>query len=162
MGAILKILYTCVSGCFSLLTELLLVLPGALATNMVQLIPGIQFSLCSNQDSSNMKIATLSFIQSFLTSHHPAVFHPHAAPLGLAILSAVNDSYNINTEELAVLKLLVKVLRPVYGLPTTFDLTPCIEKFYQCCFVRRKVRLIRTLLLSIILVITRPKTLTRR
>ena len=32
-------------GCFSLLTELILVLPGSLATHMDQIIPGIQFCL---------------------------------------------------------------------------------------------------------------------
>ena len=32
-------------GCFALLTELIIVLPGALATHMDQIIPGIQFSL---------------------------------------------------------------------------------------------------------------------
>jgi len=60
-------------GCFSLLTELILVLSGTLATYMVQLIPGIQFSL-----GSNMNIDTLSFIQCQLTGHHPTVFHPQA------------------------------------------------------------------------------------
>ena len=46
------------------MTELILVLPGALVTHMVQLIPDIQFS---NQNKSNMKIDTLSFIQYLLT-----------------------------------------------------------------------------------------------
>ena len=32
-------------GCFALLTELILVLPGALAPHLDQIIPGIQFSL---------------------------------------------------------------------------------------------------------------------
>lgn len=32
-------------GCFALLTELILVLPGALATHMEHIIGGIQFSL---------------------------------------------------------------------------------------------------------------------
>ena len=32
-------------GCFSLLTELIQVLPGALATHMDLIVPGIQFSL---------------------------------------------------------------------------------------------------------------------
>ena len=50
-------------GCFSLLTELILVLPGALASHMNLLVPGVQFSLASSQSNSNMKIDTLSFVQ---------------------------------------------------------------------------------------------------
>ena len=38
-------------GCFALLTELIIVLPGALATHMDQIIPGIQFSLGELQQS---------------------------------------------------------------------------------------------------------------
>ena len=95
--------------CFSLLTELILVLPGALASHMLQLIPGIQFSLGSNQNNSNMKIDTLSFIQCLLTGHHPTVFNPHAATLVPAIISAVSDSYKISSDTLVVLQLLVKV-----------------------------------------------------
>ena len=50
-------------GCFALLTELILVLPGALAAHMNLLVPGVQFSLASSQSNSNMKIDTLSFVQ---------------------------------------------------------------------------------------------------
>ena len=50
-------------GCFALLTELILVLPGALASHMNLLVPGVQFSLASSQSNSNMKIDTLSFVQ---------------------------------------------------------------------------------------------------
>jgi cullin-associated NEDD8-dissociated protein 1 len=88
-----------------------LVLPGALATHMVQLIPGIQFSLVSIQKNSNMKIDPLSFIQCLLTGHHPTVVHPHAATLVPAIISPVSDSfYKISSEALVGLQLLVKVL----------------------------------------------------
>ena len=91
-----------------------MVLPGALATHMVQLIPGIQFSLCSNQNHSNR------------------------VP---AIISVVSDSfYKISSETLVVLQRLVKVLRPLDSSPTTFDFTLYTNKIYQCCFVRLKVR----------------------
>ena len=91
------------TGCFSLF----LVLPGALATHMVQLIPGIQFTLGSNQKNSNMKIDPLSFIQ-YLHRVPPPV-----TGLVPAIISPVSDSfYKISSEALVVLQLLVKVLRP--------------------------------------------------
>ena len=122
-------------GCFALLTELILVLPGALASHMNLLVPGVQFSLASSQSNSNMKIDTLSFvqvscmmcsikrviligslpniIQALLTGHHPTVFHPHAAVLVPAVIAAVSDTfYKISSEALVVLQLLVKVLLP--------------------------------------------------
>ena len=109
-------------GCFSLLTELIHVLPGALATHMDLIVPGIQFSLGNNQSNSNMKIDTLSFIQCLLTGHHPTVFHPHAQVLVPAIITAVSDTfYKISSEALVVLQLLVKVLRPLNSSPTTFE-----------------------------------------
>ena len=80
-------------GCFSLLMELILVLHGALANHMVQLIPGIQFRLGSNQNNSNMKIDTFSFIQCLLAGHHHTVFHTQVATLVPAIISSVSDSF---------------------------------------------------------------------
>ena len=120
-------------GCFALLTELILVLPGALASHMNLLVPGVQFSLASSQSNSNMKIDTLSFVQvhylvcvkilsvilresflgifqALLSGHHPTVFHPHAAVLVPAVIAAVSDTfYKISSEALVVLQLLVKV-----------------------------------------------------
>jgi len=128
-------------GCFNLLTELIMVLPGALASHMNQLVPGIQFSLGSNQSNSNMKIDTLSFVQALLSGHHPTVFHPHAAILVPAIIAAVADSfYKISSEALMVLQLLVKVLRPLHSSPTTFDFTLYTSNIYHCCFVRLKAQ----------------------
>ena len=127
-------------GCFSLLTELIHVLPGALATHMDLIVPGIQFSLGNNQSNSNMKIDTLSFIQCLLTGHHPTVFHPHAHVLVPAIITAVSDTfYKFSSEALVVLQLLVKVLRPLDSSPTTFDFNLYTNNIYQCCFVRLKV-----------------------
>jgi len=128
-------------GCFALLSELILVLPGALATHMEIIIGGIQFSLGNNLNNSNMKIDTLSFIQSLLTGHHPTVFHPHAPILVPAIINAVSDSfYKISSEALVVLQLLVKVLRPLDSSPTTFDFTLYTNNIYQCCFQRLKAQ----------------------
>ncbi len=57
-------------GCFSLLTQLTVVLPGALTLHLSALVPGIQFSLGDSRasSSSNMKIDTLTFIQHLLVS----------------------------------------------------------------------------------------------
>merc|ERR1719397_1364893 len=128
-------------GCFALLTELILVLPGALASHMNLLVPGVQFSLASSQSNSNMKIDTLSFVQALLSGHHPTVFHPHAAVLVPAVIAAVSDTfYKISSEALVVLQLLVKVLRPLDSSPTKFDFTLYTAKIYSCCFVRLKAQ----------------------
>jgi len=128
-------------GCLALLTELITVLPGALAVHISALIPGLQFSLGDKQSSSNMKIDTLSFIQCLLTSHHPTVFHPHADTLVPAVIAAVADTfYKISSEALVVLQQLVKVLRPLDTSPTTFDFTPFTHNIYECCYIRLKAQ----------------------
>lgn len=68
-------------GCFSLLTELVLVLPGALDQHLTSLMPGIQYSLGDKNSSSNMKIDTLSFLNTLLSNHSHLVFHPHIKAL---------------------------------------------------------------------------------
>jgi len=127
-------------GCFLILTELIGVLPGALAEHIPALIPGIQFSLGDKQSSSNMKIDTLSFVQHLLQNQGqmPSVFHPHAPVLVPAIIAAVSDPfYKISSEALLVLESLVKVLRPLQ-ISSNFDFRPYTQNVYQCCFVRLK------------------------
>lgn len=68
-------------GCLALLTELLLLLPGALADYLPALLPGLHFSLSDRASSSNMKIDTLAFLGCLLTHHSPQVFHPHVDTL---------------------------------------------------------------------------------
>merc|ERR1712226_329075 len=127
-------------GCFHILTELIIVLPGALADHIPALIPGIQFSLGDKQSSSNMKIDTLSFIQHLLNNQGqlPSVFHPHAPVLVPAIISAVSDPfYKISSEALLVLESLVKVLRPldISDVPQS-SYKQYVDPIYECCFVR--------------------------
>merc|ERR1719232_1408303 len=127
-------------GCFMILTELIGVLPGALAEHIPALIPGIQFSLGDKQSSSNMKIDTLSFVQHLLQNQGqlPSVFHPHAPVLVPAIISAVSyPFYKISSEALLVLESLVKILRP-FNNDSKFDFKPFTSNVYQCCFVRLK------------------------
>ena len=70
-------------GCFSLLSELVHVLPGVLEPYIDQLVPGIRYCLTDVKysSSSNMKIDTLSFVRLLLTTHRAQVFHPaHGSP----------------------------------------------------------------------------------
>ncbi|XP_040569539.1 cullin-associated NEDD8-dissociated protein 1 [Lepeophtheirus salmonis] len=125
-------------GCFNLLTELILVLPGALTPHIPALIPGIQFSLGDKQSSSNMKIDTVAFIQHLLTHHPPIVFHSHVAVLVPAIIASVSDPfYKISSEALLVLESLVKVIRPLKE-ESNFDFKCYTSPIYHCCFVKLK------------------------
>ena len=64
-------------SCFSLLTELTLVLSGCLSDYITSIIPGINYSLTDKNSSSTMKIDTLAFLNTVIANHEPTVFHPH-------------------------------------------------------------------------------------
>ena len=64
-------------GCFSLLTQLVNVLPGALQNHLTQIIPGVSYSLNDKNSTSNMKIDTLNFLNHLLLTHDEHLFHPY-------------------------------------------------------------------------------------
>ncbi|XP_076241307.1 cullin-associated and neddylation-dissociated 1 isoform X1 [Calliopsis andreniformis] len=122
--------------CFSLLKELVLVLPGALSNHIPALIPGIQYSLGDKNSSSNMKIDTLAFVHTLLITHQPEVFHAHMAVLAPPIIAAVGDPfYKITAEALLVLQQLVQVIRP-HDKPCYFDFTSLSGDIYRCTLMR--------------------------
>ncbi|XP_012146870.1 cullin-associated and neddylation-dissociated 1 isoform X2 [Megachile rotundata] len=122
--------------CFSLLKELVLVLPGALSNHIPALIPGIQYSLGDKNSSSNMKIDTLAFVHTLLITHQPDAFHAHMAVLAPPIISAVGDPfYKITAEALLVLQQLVQVIRP-HEKPCYFDFTSLSGEIYRCTLMR--------------------------
>lgn len=125
-------------GCFSLLSELVLVQPGALAEHIAILVPGIQYSLGEKNTSSNMKIDTLSFLNTLLIHHNPEVFHPHIKILVPPIVNAVGDPfYKITSEALLVTQQLAKVLRP-FNSQAKFDYKPYVRDIYSCTIKRLK------------------------
>ncbi|XP_064597809.1 cullin-associated NEDD8-dissociated protein 1-like [Liolophura sinensis] len=125
-------------GCFSLLTEMVLVLPGALTDHIPALVPGIQYSLGDKNSSSNMKIDTLSFLNCIFIHHSPTVFHPHIRVLVPPIVHAVEDPfYKITSEALLVTQQLVKVIRPIDG-SASFDFEPYVKNLYTACLSRLK------------------------
>lgn len=126
--------------CFSLLKELVQVLPGALTDHIEIIIPGITYSLGEKNSSSNMKIDTLSFVHCLISSHAPEVFHPHMHLIMPPIIAAVGDSfYKITAEALLVLQELVKVIRPLDST-SQFDFTVYTENIYVCTLVRLKAQ----------------------
>ncbi|XP_012944580.1 cullin-associated NEDD8-dissociated protein 1 [Aplysia californica] len=125
-------------GCFSLLTELVLVLPGALDQHLSSLMPGIQYSLGDKNSSSNMKIDTLSFLSTLLAHHSSAVFHPHIKVLVPPVVNAVSDPfYKITSEALLVTQQLVRVIRPLDS-QSSFDYKPYVKSLYACTVKRLK------------------------
>lgn len=125
-------------GCFSLLTELVLVLPGALTDHLQALVPGIQYSLGDKNTSSNMKIDTLSFLNCILSHHNPVVFHAHIKVLAPPVVHSVADPfYKITSEALLVTQQLVKVIRPL-EVPVKFDYKPYVKDLYSCTLARLK------------------------
>ncbi|XP_066581205.1 cullin-associated NEDD8-dissociated protein 1 [Prorops nasuta] len=124
--------------CFSLLKELVLVLPGALTNHIPALIPGIQYSLRDKNSSSNMKIDTLAFVHILLVTHQPEAFYPHMSVLAPPIIAAVGDPfYKITAEALLVLQQLVQVIRP-HDKPCEWDFTSLYSKIYYCTLTRLK------------------------
>ena len=123
-------------GCFSLLTELVIVLPGALTDHLQALVPGIQYSLGDKNSSSNMKIDTLSFLNCILVHHSPVVFHPHVKVLVPPIVHAVGDPfYKITSEALLVTQQLIKVIRPL-DVRVSFEYKPYVKDLYKCTLNR--------------------------
>ena len=125
-------------GCFSLLSELVQVLPGALKDHISAIIPGIQFSLGDKTSSSNMKIDTLVFVNLLLINHSPIVFHPHIDMLVGPVILAISDPfYKITSEALLVTQQLVRVIRPLDS-KVDFDFRPYLGGLYSPTLARLK------------------------
>ncbi|MBN3306198.1 CAND1 protein, partial [Amia calva] len=125
-------------GCFSLLTELANVLPGALGDHIPAVIPGIVYSLTDKSSSSNMKIDALSFLNVLLCSHPPEVFHPHIKVILPPVVTCIGDPfYKITSEALLVTQQLVKVIRPLEKL-SSFDAKPFVKDLFAGTLKRLK------------------------
>uniref|UniRef100_A0A8C2ACQ7 Cullin-associated and neddylation-dissociated 1 n=1 Tax=Cyprinus carpio TaxID=7962 RepID=A0A8C2ACQ7_CYPCA len=124
--------------CFNMLTELVNVLPGALAQHIPVLIPGIIFSLNDKSSSSNLKIDALSCLYVILCNHQPKVFHPHVQAIVPPVVACVGDPfYKITSEALLVTQQLVKVIRPL-DQTDVFDASPYISDLFACTIKRLK------------------------
>ncbi|CAL9001272.1 unnamed protein product, partial [Prunus brigantina] len=73
-------------GPFSVLKELVVVLPDFLADHMGSLSPGIEKALSDKSFTSNLKIEALIFAQLVLASHSPSVFSILISRLFLVLL----------------------------------------------------------------------------
>ncbi|KAA3478064.1 cullin-associated NEDD8-dissociated protein 1-like [Gossypium australe] len=123
-------------GAFSVLKELVVVLPDCLADHIGTLIPGIEKALNDKSSSSNLKIEALIFTRLVLASHSPSVFHPYIKDLSSPVLSAVGERYyKVTAEALRVCGELVRVVRPnLEGFG--FDFKPYVHPIYNAIMSR--------------------------
>ncbi|KAF1890490.1 hypothetical protein Lal_00041249 [Lupinus albus] len=118
-------------GAFSVLKELVVVLPDCLADHIGSLIPGIEKALNDKSSTSNLKIEALIFTKLVLSSHSPDVFHLYIKALSAPVLSAVAERYyKVTAEALRVCGELVRVVRPnIEG--SSFDFSPYVHPIYN-------------------------------
>nr|KYP52098.1 Cullin-associated NEDD8-dissociated protein 1 [Cajanus cajan] len=123
-------------GAFSVLKELVVVLPNCLADHIGSLIPGIEKALNDKSSTSNLKIEALTFTRLVLSSHSPDVFHPYIKALSAPVLSAVGERYyKVTAEALRVCGELVRVVRPnIEG--SGFDFRPYVRPIYNAIMSR--------------------------
>ncbi|GMH24451.1 hypothetical protein Nepgr_026294 [Nepenthes gracilis] len=123
-------------GAFSVLKELVVVLPDCLADQIGSIIPGIEKALLDKSSISNLKIEALVFTRLVLASHSPHVFHPYIKALSGPVLSAVGERYyKVTAEALRVCGVLVHVLRPnIEGFG--FDFKPFVHPIYMAIMTR--------------------------
>lgn len=105
-------------GCFTLLSELVQTLPGALRDHIHLIIPGLHLSLVDKNSTAIMKIEALSFLNLLLTSHPCHVFRPHLISLVPPVVGCMGDSfYKVASEALLVAQHITKVIRPLDADP---------------------------------------------
>ncbi|XP_071701048.1 cullin-associated NEDD8-dissociated protein 1-like [Rutidosis leptorrhynchoides] len=123
-------------GAFSVLKELVVVLPDCLADHIGLLIPGIEKALCEKSSTSNLKIEALIFTRLVLSSHSPAVFHPYIKAISAPVLSAVGERYyKVTAEALRVCGELVRVVRPNIQV-SDYDFKPYVHPIYNAIMSR--------------------------
>lgn len=123
-------------GAFSLLKELVVVLPNCLADHIGSLVPGIEKALNDKSSTSNLKIEALIFTRLVMASHSPSVFHPYIKVLSSPILYAVSERYyKVTAEALRVCGELVRVVRPNFQA-CDFDFKPYVHPIYNAILKR--------------------------
>ncbi|KAJ6798880.1 cullin-associated NEDD8-dissociated protein 1 isoform X2 [Iris pallida] len=123
-------------GAFSVLKELVVVLPDCLADHIGSLVSGIEKALNDKSSTSNLKIEALVFTRLVMISHSPSVFHPYIEALSNPVLSAVRERYyKVTAEALRVCGELVRVLRPNFET-CTFDFRPYVRPTYNAILTR--------------------------
>ncbi|XP_077231558.1 cullin-associated NEDD8-dissociated protein 1-like [Tasmannia lanceolata] len=123
-------------GAFSVLKELVVVLPDCLADHIGSLVFGIEKALSDKSSTSNLKIEALICTRLVMVSHSPSVFHPFIKALSTPVLSAVSERYyKVTAEGLRVCGELVHVVRPNFQA-CAFDFKPYVHPIYNAIMTR--------------------------
>ncbi|KAK1276188.1 Cullin-associated NEDD8-dissociated protein 1 [Acorus gramineus] len=123
-------------GVFSVLKELVIVLPDSLTDHIGSLITGIERALNDKSSTSNLKIEALIFIRLVLASHSASDFHPYIKVLLNPVLSAVGERYyKVTAEALRVCGELVRVIRPSFEA-CPLDFKPYVRPIYNAILSR--------------------------
>ncbi|KAL3700206.1 hypothetical protein R1sor_018228 [Riccia sorocarpa] len=124
-------------GAFSVLKELVIVLPNCLSDHISSLVPGIEKALNDKASNSNLKTEALVFVRLVMASHSPSVFHPHIKALSAPVLASVSERYyKVTAEALRVCGELVKAIRPSLDKPADFNFVPYVQPIYVAIFKR--------------------------
>jgi cullin-associated NEDD8-dissociated protein 1 len=124
-------------GCFSLLTQLVNVLSGALNDHLAQIIPGISYSLNDKTSTSNMKIDTLNFLNNLLSTHDHKLFHLYIESIVPPVIRCIQDSfYKIASDALLVSQQLSKILRSATN--SNINCMSHINDLYKATLARLK------------------------
>eukprot|EP01018_Ginkgo_biloba_P025468 Gb_31484 [translate_table: standard] len=104
-------------GAFSILKELVVVLPNCLSEHIGLLVHGIAKALDDTSSNSNLKIEALIFTRLVMASHSP-FFHPYIKALFGRVLSTTNNRYDkVFAEALRVCGELVRAICPKFETP---------------------------------------------
>ncbi|XP_075430782.1 cullin-associated NEDD8-dissociated protein 1-like isoform X3 [Ascaphus truei] len=123
-------------GCFAVLTELTIALPGCLSQHIPALVPGLLFSLTDKSSSSNMRLDTMSFLHVLLSSHPPECFQPHLSAILPPVVTCIADPfYKITSEALLVAQQLVRVIRPL-DQPLASPTSPYVRELFNATLKR--------------------------
>lgn len=134
-------------SCFQLLSELVNILPNALAdpdnqTDQTKnflnnIVPGIMYSLNSNNSTSSMKIEALSFLNVLLKTHKSQVFSNYFHALVTEIKKAVGDPfYKITSEALLVLTQIIPIIRPSLDVHCDANIMSYLDGIYSITFLK--------------------------
>ncbi|KAL6549244.1 Cullin-associated NEDD8-dissociated protein 1 [Orobanche hederae] len=122
-------------GAFSILKELVVVLPDCLADYIGSLTPRIEEALFDKSSTSSLKFEALTFTKLVLASHAPSVFHPYIKAISASVISAVGDCYyGVTSEALRDCGELVRVVRPKVE-DSGFDFKPFAHPIYNAIMV---------------------------
>jgi len=123
--------------CYTLLSNLVVTIPGCLSDHLPALMSGIQYSLSPSRSDSNIKIEVLGFLHIVLLHHDSQVIQPHIKELVPLVIGCVNDSfYKITSDALLVLQDLVKVICAPNTTGENYD--QLIQDLYQATLHRLK------------------------